>query len=106
MVRGERAITEKTLETLAAWPELRDLFEKPPLAREESASYELAALGPTIEQAVEVIGIALAGASAEAREAVAANMAGWARAGGKEPWASVITSLLNANSGKRSARDR
>lgn len=61
---------------------------------------------PTLEEAVEVVGIQLAAVAADMREALATNMAGWARDGGRGPWQQVVLQLLatpQAPRGKRPA---
>lgn len=47
-----------------------------------------------LDAALDVVQIYLAAVQDEAREAVATNLAGWARAGAKGPWRAVVTSLL------------
>lgn len=54
-----------------------------------------------LEAALEIIGVALARTPADLREALASNMAGWARDGGRGPWQSIVSSLLQAPSTKR-----
>ena len=54
-----------------------------------------------LHQALEKLGIALAAVDAGMREALATNLAGWARDGGKGPWQQVVQHLLQATPGKR-----
>lgn len=54
-----------------------------------------------ILHALDVLGAALAAAPETQRDAIATNLAGWARAGGREPWASLLAQLLTPSSGKQ-----
>jgi len=54
-----------------------------------------------VAQALEVLGIALAAAPASSREALATNLAGWARDGGQGQWPAAVFTLLHAQPSKR-----
>lgn len=49
-----------------------------------------------LDQALETIGIKLAAATTDKREAIATNLAGWAREGGADHWRQTVFSLLSA----------
>lgn len=51
---------------------------------------------PDLPAALDRLGIELAKAAPELREALALNLAGWARAGGQGPWQNVVQGLLSA----------
>lgn len=53
---------------------------------------------PSLAETLEALGIAIAAAPADSREALAVNLAGWARAGGQGPWAGTLLQLLQAGS--------
>ena len=56
---------------------------------------------PTLADALTVLGMRLAEAAPEMREAVAANLAGWARSGGQGPWLDLVEQLLQRRPEKR-----
>lgn len=56
---------------------------------------------PPVSEALEVLGMQLAAVPADMREALATNLAGWARAGGQGPWQGLVEQLLQAPPGKR-----
>ena len=55
----------------------------------------------TLADALEVLGIELAKVSPDLREAVATNLAGWARDGGKDHWRQAVLGFLQAPPTKR-----
>jgi len=99
MLRGDRPITEKTLDVLARLPELADLFRTTDAirAQEPAAQYRAPA---TLVEALEVLGGHLTRVPPDMREAVATNLAGWARDGGRDHWRSVLQALLNSEPSK------
>jgi transcriptional regulator with XRE-family HTH domain len=56
---------------------------------------------PTAEQTLAVLGAHLAAAPPELRDALATNLAGWARDGGKDHWQRILLAALDTQSGKR-----
>lgn len=50
---------------------------------------------------LDALAAALAAAPASSREALALNLAGWARDGGRGPWQQVVQALLDGASGKQ-----
>ncbi|MEK8025022.1 helix-turn-helix domain-containing protein [Pseudaquabacterium rugosum] len=64
--------------------------------RDQGAPAAPAPTAPTLGEALEVLGIALAAAPPDMREAAAANLAGLARAGGQGPWTGLVLQLLQA----------
>ncbi len=99
MLRGERPITEKTIDALARIPQLTDLFRDstPFRAAEPVRVY---AVSPGLSQALELVGLHLAKVPPEMRAAVATNMAGWAQDGGRDHWRTVLLTLLNGEATK------
>jgi transcriptional regulator with XRE-family HTH domain len=61
----------------------------PPHARDTEPSV------PNLDTALEVLGIKLAAAPFDKREAIATNLAGWAREGGADHWRQTVFSLLS-----------
>lgn len=57
---------------------------------------------PDLFSALEAVGVALAAVPKSMREAVATNLAGWARDGGADHWRVTVQTLLAPQSGKRS----
>lgn len=68
----------------------------PRLAAQIDELAQLATNRPHVVDAVARISMALATLPPEAREAVASNMQGWARSGGRQPWAGLVATLLDA----------
>jgi len=49
---------------------------------------------PSISDAVDILSSALDHAASSLRDALAANLAGWARSGGADPWRGLVKGLL------------
>lgn len=56
---------------------------------------------PQLAACLAVLATALAAVPPSSREALALNLAGWARDGGKGPWQQVVQALLDGSSGKQ-----
>ncbi len=74
------------------------LPQVPLSAAEPSAPYSVP---PTVQEALEVLGIELAKVPPDMREAVASNLAGWARDGGRDHWRGLVLALLEAQPTKQ-----
>lgn len=72
-------------------------------SREPQAGARVSA-DTTLDDVLDRLGIELAAVPPDDREAVATNLAGWARSGGRETWRGVVHALLDASSRKRQAR--
>lgn len=59
-----------------------------------------------LAQVLEALGTELAAADMAMREALATNLAGWARDGGKGPWQQVVLHLLQTPPEKRQSNGR
>ncbi len=57
----------------------------------------------TIDQALEVLGLALQGLPTQTREAIATNLSGWARDGGADHWRVALQAMLTNAPRKRPA---
>lgn len=56
---------------------------------------------PQLAACLAALATALAAVPPSSREALALNLAGWARDGGKGPWQQVVQALLDGSSGKQ-----
>lgn len=60
----------------------------------------------SLPDALDRLGLALGNASPDVLEALAVNLAGWARAGGSGPWSGMVLTLLTSSPGKQRANSR
>lgn len=91
MLDEERPITEKTVEAIEELPGMARWF-----AKDSSSPHQ------AIDQAIAVLDAAISAADPAIKEALAINMAGWAKDGGG-PWAGLVRALLGSN-GKQHPR--
>ena len=75
--------------------------EVPLVLKESQATYSATPAGASIEVALAELHSRLADAPPEAREAIAMNLAGWARQGGGDHWMRSLVALLNGTSRKQ-----
>lgn len=102
-LKGHRNISDATRDLIESMCNAQGWLDQP-LGVLTAAEPPPACL-PTLDQALEVLGIQLARVPADLREALAINLAGWARAGGIEPWHGLVLGLLRpaASTGNRHA---
>lgn len=64
----------------------------------------LTSIASSTEQCLQLISAALAAAPPDAREALAVNLAGWARDGGAAHWQAAVQGLLDSSAASRKRR--